>query len=134
MTGERKIYTSGGAYIERDYRKTNNQGTYVEGNYYNSPQDNKTIAVVAKEVQDLLTYFEQNNPPVIEAMQTVKAFTERQPELNNAKTIEAAIKATPTLKQRLHSAGKATYLETVKALLPPVGVAIEAIKAWNNPD
>lgn len=68
MSGERKVYTGGG-----DYREINNEGTYVEGNYYNSPQEKKTLAEVAAEIQDLLTYFEQNNPPVTEAMQTIKA-------------------------------------------------------------
>ncbi len=94
----------------------------------------KNLAEVAAEIQDLLNYFEQNNPTIIEAQRMVKTATERQPELKNAKMIEEAIEATPTLKQRLRAAGEAAYVETVKMLLPPVGVAIEAVKAWNNPE
>ena len=94
----------------------------------------KNLAEVAAEIQDLLNYFEQNNPTIIEAQRMVKTATERQPELKNAKVIEEAIEATPTLKQRLRAAGSAAYVETVKMLLPPVGVAIEAVKAWNNPE
>ncbi len=99
----------------------------------NEPQPKK-LAEVAAEIQNLLNYFEQNNPTIIEAQQMVKTATERQPELKNAKIIEEAIQATPTLKQRLRAAGEAAYVETVKMLFPPVGVAIEAFTAWNNPE
>ena len=94
----------------------------------------KNLAEVAANLEDLLNYFEQNNPTITEAKEVVKTFTERQPELMDAEIIEGAILATPTLKQRLRAAGEAACVETVKMFLPAVSVAIEAVKAWNNPE
>ncbi len=150
---ERTINTGGGNYNEKI------KGDYVQGDKYDqsgnfgignmsggtiekganvggviNEAQPKNLAEVAAKIQDLLNYFEQNNPTIIEAQRMVKTATERQPELKNAKVIEEAIEATPTLKQRLSAAGSAAYVETVKMLLPPVGVAIEAVKAWNNPE
>ncbi|MDJ0590797.1 MAG: hypothetical protein QNJ72_12495 [Pleurocapsa sp. MO_226.B13] len=94
----------------------------------------KNLAEVAANLEDLLNYFEVNNPTITDAQEVVKTFTERQPELMDAEIIEEAIQATPTLKQRLMAAGEAACVETVKMFLPPVGVAIETVKAWNNPE
>ena len=95
--------------------------------------DSKTLTEIAQEITDLLNYFEQNNPPISVAMQRVNTAKENQPELNDPNIIEVAIKNNPTLQQRLLAASSAASLETIKVLLPPVGVAIEAIKAYKNP-
>ena len=102
----RNININHGNYNETTVR---DNATYVEGNYYNTPEQKQTLTEIAEEITNLLTYFEQQNPPITEAIQTVNTAKERQPELNNSEIIEAAIQATPSLKQRLHAAGKATY-------------------------
>lgn len=94
----------------------------------------KNLAEIAAEIQGLLNYFQEHNPTITEAQQIVKTATQRQPELQDATIIEAAIKANSPLKDRLSAASTAACIETVKILLPPVGVAIEAVKAWNNPE
>jgi internalin A len=88
---------------------------------------------IAQELTRLLDYFEQNNLSITEAVQRVNVAKETYPELNNTQIIEATIVNQPTLKQRILSASKAASIETMKALLPPVGIAIEAIKAYQNP-
>lgn len=98
----------------------------------NEAQQQKLPDVAAK-IEDLLNYFQEHEPTITEAKQIVKTAIEHQPELEDANIIEAAIENSPTLKQRLKAAGEAAYVETVKILLPPLGVAIEAVKGWQNP-
>ncbi len=109
--------------------KDNATVTGVNNQY--SPQK---LTEVSQYITNLINYLETNNhlpfPDVIAKINTVKT---NQPQLNNPEIIEIAIENNPTLKQRLLSASNATIIETIKALLPPVGVAIEAIKAYNNP-
>ena len=125
MTGNRNIYMSSG-----DYRETTvkDNATYIEGNCYSK----QNLAKLAKEINNLLTYFEKD-PPKAEADQMVNAFKKRLPELKDAEIVEAAIEETPTLKQRLYAASKTAYLETIKVLFPPIGIAITTVKAWNDP-
>ena len=94
----------------------------------------QNLAEVAGEIQQLLDQLEQTNQTTTEAQLIVDQAVERQPLLQNSQIVEQAIKNTPPLKVRLRSAGKAAYLETVKVLLPPVGIAIEAVKAWKEPE
>ena len=58
MTGDRTIH------VGRDYRETNvsDQGTYVEGNYYNNPEQQKTLAQAAQEIQELLEQLDKTYP------------------------------------------------------------------------
>ncbi len=148
MAGDRNIEIKQGNYnenIQGDYYEqsgnfgighmsggTIEEGAKVAGVIHEGQA--KNLAEVAAEIQDLLNYFQEHNPTITEAQQIVKTATERQPELQDVTIIEAAIKTTPTLKQRLKAAGEAAYLETVKILLPPLGVAIEAFKGWQNPE
>ncbi len=67
------------------------------------------------------------------AYQEVGIAIDNCPELENSEVIEATIVQNPTLKQRLLSASIATTIETIKMFLPPVGIAIEAVKAYQNP-
>jgi HEAT repeat protein len=94
----------------------------------------QSLDEVAEEIQQLLDQLEQANPTTTEAELIVARAIERQPMLQDPQVIQQAIKSTPTLKQRLRSAGKAAYFEIVKVLLPPLGVAIEAINAWKKPE
>lgn len=107
----------------------------VEGdmNVYSSEQKH-SITEVATEIVKLLDYFEQHDPSITQAQQIVNTATENQPEILDAEIIEEAINSSPTLRQRIGAAGTAAYIETVKVLLPPFGVAYEAYQAFKNPE
>ncbi len=102
----------------------------TQNNYANQ----ETFTKVATEIENLLDYFEQNDPPITQAQQIVKTATDNQPLILDAEIIGEAINSSPTLKQRLGAAGAAAYIETVKMLLPPFGIAYEAYKAFKNPE
>ena len=108
-----------------------NQGTQI-GTQYNSSQE--TIKKVSTGIEKLLDYFEHNDPPITKAQQIVKTATEEQPEILDAEIIEEAINSSPSLRQRIGAAGTAAYIETVKMLLPPFGIAYEAYKAFKSPE
>ena len=55
------------------------------------------------------------------------------PELSDPKVIEASINTNPTLRQKILAASSAATLETVKVLFPPLAVAIEAVRAFQDP-
>ena len=59
MTGDRYI-----GKIGRDYRETTvrDEGTYVEGDYYNNPEQQKTLAQAAGEIQELLEQLDKTYP------------------------------------------------------------------------
>jgi hypothetical protein len=97
-----------------------------------APEQN--FAEVVKEIHQLLDQLEQSSPTTTEAQLIVERAIERQPMLQDSQVIEQVIQRSPTLKQRLRSAGTAAYLEAVKMLLPPASIVIETIKAWNNPE
>ncbi|HAC65979.1 MAG TPA: hypothetical protein DCF68_21215 [Cyanothece sp. UBA12306] len=98
----------------------------------NNKYSSEELNQITQSITELINYLETNNniTKIIEKINTIKT---NQPQLNNAEIIEVAIQNNPTLKQRLLSASSTTIIETIKAFLPPVGVAIEAIKAYNNP-
>ncbi|MEM7580325.1 MAG: hypothetical protein AAF316_10840, partial [Cyanobacteria bacterium P01_A01_bin.80] len=102
-------------------------------NIYTS-ESKQSITEVATEIVKLLDYFEQNDPSITEAQQIVKTSTENQPEILDAEIVQEAINSSHTLRQRIGAAGTAAYIETVKVLLPPFGVAYEAYKAFRNPE
>ena len=95
--------------------------------------EQRNLADIAQEIFDLFNFFERTTITHSEAIEKVELAIKEQPSLNDAKLIEAAINDNPTLKQRLLAASSAASIETVKVLLPPLGVAIEAIKAYQNP-
>ena len=96
--------------------------------------EQRNLADIAQEILDLFDFFERTTTTHSEAEEKVKLAIKEQPRLNDAKQIKDAINASPTLKQRLLAASSAASIETVKVLLPPFGVAIEAIKAYQNPN
>ncbi len=103
------------------------------GGVINKVEANK-LTEVATKIEQLLDYFEQNDPSITQAQQIVKTATEEQPEILDAEIVKEAINSSPTLKQRLGAASVAAYIETVKMLLPPFGIAYEAYKAYRNPE
>ncbi|MEH1832883.1 MAG: HEAT repeat domain-containing protein [Nostoc sp.] len=105
----------------------NNIGTQ---NNYASTED---IADLKTVLEQLLEKIEQDKPTVIDAQPIVAQAVESHPVLKNRQAIEQVIKNNPTLKVRLQRAVTAAGIETVKVLFAPAGIAIEAIRAWNEP-
>jgi len=96
-----------------------------------TPQD---LAKIAQVLQELLDYFEQNPElKLTEAQAKIKTIKAETPEIMDAEIVESSIESNPPLKERIRAAGEASFIETIKVLLPPVGIAIEAIKAFKNP-
>ena len=92
------------------------------------------LTKISQKITELVNYFEQNqNAPYPEVIQQIKLVQESCPDITNSERVKSAIQNNPTLENRLLAASSAALIETIKVLLPPVGVAIEAIKAYRNP-
>lgn len=94
----------------------------------------ENIAEVEKLLQKLLEQIEQTKPTPIEAQLIVEQAVEKHPVLKDGQIIEQAIKRYPPLKVRLQRVVTAAGIETVKVLFAPAGIAIEAIRAWTQPE
>ncbi|GAB4377386.1 MAG: hypothetical protein Kow00121_26680 [Elainellaceae cyanobacterium] len=118
MSGDRTINTGGGS-----YREINNQGTYVEGNYYNSPQAKQNLAEGAAEIQQLLEQLSKTYPTNTQSQQMTVA----------AKAIEE-IEQNPTLTQRVLSALQAGSVSALEQLLnhPAASFVIAALEDWQK--
>ncbi|MBX9255710.1 HEAT repeat domain-containing protein [Desmonostoc muscorum CCALA 125] len=99
-------------------------------NNYASTED---IAKLETVLEQLLEKMEQDKPTVIDAQPIVAQAVESHPVLKNRQAIEQVIKNNPTVRVRLQRAVTAAGIETVKVLFAPAGIAIEAIRAWNEP-
>ena len=113
----RTIYTNGG-----DYREVvNNKGTYVEGNYYISPETKPNLAEAAAEIQQLLKQLEQTYSPNTTAG-----------KMQLATEAVKQIEANPTWKRRVVSALKAGGIAALDSALdhPAASFLIEAVKDW----
>ncbi|WP_138502658.1 HEAT repeat domain-containing protein [Nostoc sp. PA-18-2419] len=109
----------------------------VEGNSIGTHNKNVTIqniAEVEKLLQQLLEQIEQTKPTPIEAQVIVDQAVEKHPVLKDRQIIEQAIKHYPPLKIRLQRVVTAVGIEIVKIIFAPAGIAIEAIRAWNQPE
>lgn len=109
----------------KDYASQNTNVQHI----YSSQEK---LATVANKIDKLLNYFEQDDLPASQVQQIIKSATKEQPEILNAEIVEQAIKTSPTLRQRIGAAGLTASMETIKMLLPPLGIAIEAVKAYRN--
>ncbi|MBD2514033.1 HEAT repeat domain-containing protein, partial [Nostoc sp. FACHB-973] len=99
----------------------------------NNYASTKDIANLKTVLEQLLEKMEQDKPTVIDAEPIVAQAVESHPVLKNRQAIEQVIKNNPMLKVRLQRAVTAAGIETVKVLFAPAGIAIEAIRAWNEP-
>ncbi|AVH69039.1 HEAT repeat domain-containing protein [Nostoc sp. 'Lobaria pulmonaria (5183) cyanobiont'] len=99
----------------------------------NNYASTKDIAKLETVLEQLLEKMEQDKPTVIDAQPIVAQAVESHPVLKNRQAIEQVIKNNPMLKVRLQRAVTAAGIETVKILFAPAGIAIEAIRAWNEP-
>ncbi len=108
-------------------------GVINEGVSLQSPEKTAEIATI---LQNLLDYFETENPPTNfnfpEAQKQVKTLIENNPEILEGEIVKEVVENTPNLKQRIGKAGEAAYLETLKMIFPPINIAIEAVKAFKE--
>ncbi len=114
----RTIDTGGG-----DYREIDNKGTYVEGNYYNSPQAKQNLAEAAAEIQQLLKQLEQKYDP-----------NDPVEQIQMATEVVKQIDADPKWKQRLLSSVGAGSTAALDSLLnhPAASFIIAAIQKWQE--
>jgi uncharacterized protein YjbI with pentapeptide repeats len=116
--GDRIINMGGG-----DYRETTvkDNATYVEGDYYNNPEQKQNLAEAAQEIQDLLQQLAQSYP----SSTTVEQIT-------LATELVKEIEKSPTIKQRVLNAGKEALLTFAeKSLDTPLGAAgLALVKGW----
>ena len=115
MSGDRHIQ------VGRDYRETHvdDQGTYVEGNYYNNPEQKQTLSQAAAEIQKLLKQLEQNNPDATE----------------DDKIAYVNDETTPSFKRRVVGALKAGGETAIDEFFnnPYVKVGKAIVMAWIQP-
>lgn len=114
----RNIHTSGGS-----YREVRNTGTYVEGDYYSSPEAKRCIISTASEIQQLLEQLEKNY-----SLHTSTG------KMQIATGAIQHITANPDFKGRVVSAIKAGGVGALDAALnhPASSFLIEAIKDWTT--
>ncbi len=106
-------------------------------NFYENSSSEPKKEDITQILEKLLDLCEQNqNLSEDEKKQKIEEIKENNADIRemNAEIVKDTIKSNDSLKQRLKSAGTVAYLETIKTLLPPVGIVIEAIKAWNQPE
>jgi hypothetical protein len=91
-----------------------------------APEQKQKLAEAAKEIQDLLTQLQQNNPTV----------TEVQKQAAIVRKVEQHIKQNPTVRDRLLNALKEGSVETLKQALdaiyrnPFVSISVETIRGF----
>ncbi|MEG4530513.1 CHAT domain-containing protein [Microcoleus sp. D2_18a_D3] len=120
MTGGRNIKMGSG-----DYRETsvNDQGSYVEGNYYNNSAEKQNLAEAANEIQQLLEQLSKNN--------RTDTMTGKMKVAGEA--IEQ-IESNPALMNRVLGALKAGGVSAFEQLLnhPAASFVIGALEEWQN--
>lgn len=89
-----------------------NEGIQQATQHNYAPEIKQNLAESAKEIQDLLSQLQKNNPTDI---QTV---------------VKQRIKTDPTFRQRLQNALKEGGVETLKVLFAPIGIPIEIVRGW----
>ncbi|MEH2077195.1 MAG: HEAT repeat domain-containing protein, partial [Nostoc sp.] len=99
----------------------------------NNYASTKNIANLETVLEQLLEKMEQDKPTVIDAQAIVAQAVESHPVLKNRQAIEQVMKNNPTLTVRLQRTMIAAGIEIIKIVFAPAGIAIEAIRAWNEP-
>jgi uncharacterized protein YjbI with pentapeptide repeats len=111
--------------VGRDYREThvNDQGTYVEGDYYNNPEQKQTLAEAAAEIQALLEQLEKSYPT-----DTTKD------RMALATEAIAQIDSNPNLTARILSALKTGSVKAFEQFLshPAASFVIGALEDWEK--
>ncbi len=98
-----------------------NESTYVEGDYYNNPEQKQTLSQAAAEIQKLLEQLSKTYPTT-----TIRE--------KNTVVIEAVdqIENNPTLKAKVINALKAGGTEAFKEAInhPLVNIFMASIEGW----
>ncbi|WP_237397168.1 hypothetical protein [Okeania sp. KiyG1] len=120
MTGERNIQMGSGDYHETNI---NDQGSYVEGDYYHNSAEKQNLADAANEIQQLLEQLSQNNPT-----NTMTG------NIKIAGEVIEQIETNPALMNRVFSALKAGGVSAFKQILnhPAASFVIDALEEWQN--
>ncbi|MGK7899225.1 MAG: hypothetical protein AB4372_37820 [Xenococcus sp. (in: cyanobacteria)] len=120
MPEERHINISSG-----DYRETHvtDQATYVEGDYYNNPEQKQSLAEVAAEIQKLLEQLDKNY-----SSDTTTG------KMKIATEVVEHIDSDPTLTDRIISALQAGSVSALDSLLdhPAASFVIGALEDWQQ--
>ena len=116
MTGNRNISIGSGNYNERI------EGDYIQGNYYNAPQQ-QNLAQAAAEIQELLEQLDKS-------YDTGTDLGKRQVASETIKKIEN----NPELKARIISALKAGGISALESLIdhPAATFVVAALEDWQN--
>lgn len=113
----RSIKTGGG-----DYREIHNEGTYVEGDYFNSPAEKQDLAAAAAEIQQLLQQLEQTYSPDT---------TTGQMQIATAAIQQ--IESDPDWRQRVISALRAGGVAALESLDHPAAHLVRAaLSDWQK--
>lgn len=120
MTGGRNIRIGTGDYREIS---VNDQGQYVEGNYYNNSAEKSNLAEAANEIQQLLEQLSKNN-----RTDTMNG------KMKVAGEVIEQIESDPALMKRILTAFKAGGVSAFEQLLnhPAASFVIGALEEWNN--
>ncbi len=120
MTGERNISIGKGDYREIS---VNDQGSYIEGDYYNNSEEKHNLAEVANEIQKLLEELSKNN-----RTDTMNG------KMKVAGEVIEHIESNPTLMNRILSALKAGGVSAFEQALnhPAASFVIGALEEWQN--
>ena len=112
------IKTGGG-----NYREINNRGTYVEGNYYHSPQAQQNLADAAAQIQQLLKQLEQTYNP-----------NDPLEQMQMATEVVKQIEADPNWKKRIMSSLGAGSTAALDSLLnhPAASFILATIQKWQE--
>ena len=120
MPEERHINMGSG-----DYRETHvsDQATYVEGDYYNNPEQKQSLAEAAAEIQKLL-----------EQLDKTYSSDTTTGKMKMAAEVVERIESNPTLANRIISALKAGGVSALDQLLnhPAASFVIGALEDWQQ--
>ena len=119
MSGDRHIQAG------RDYREThvNDQGTYIEGDYHNNPEQKQNLAQAAREIQQLLENLSETYP----------TSTNKEKMVVIGEVVDQ-IESNPTLKGKVINALKAGGTEAFKEAIdhPLVNILVATIEGWQD--
>ena len=120
MTGERHIHMGSGDYRETHVR---DQATYVEGNYYNNPEQKQSLAEAAAEIQKLL-----------EQLDKTYSTDTTTGKMKVAAEVVERVESNPILMNRILSALKAGSVNALEQLLnhPAASFVIGALEDWQQ--
>ena len=120
MPEEQHITMGGGDYRENH---VSDQATYVEGNYYNNPEQKQSLAEAAAEIQKLL-----------EQLDKTYSSDTTTGKMKMAAEVVERIESDPTLANRIISALKAGSVSALDQLLshPAASFVIGALEDWQQ--